>query len=387
MTYQLDWAWCSTCQTLHYAGFEGPYKGACAGSHTEHSQQASPHYAVAFDLAPRDGLQQQWASCSRCRALYFAGFADHQGACPAGGQHDRAASFGYAVPFDDSDERLEQGWACCSRCRCLHWAGQELRGSCPAGGVHDTAHSFAYAVHRLPTEARLRWTGLECRIRQERLPEADEIFGGITVVTQDGQGSSTHLFPEDRTYWQMGADPQRIVVRDAELYRGPATGLSLTMFLTEWDSDEGSVRDLRKFLEKAVADAAGRAADSYAPGSGQVAGPVLEALVGEIIGFGEKLFGVGNDPYSPGSLTLSQADTIGAPADRHVLTRSEDPKRVSYTHLVEVSGVDDRKDRGVYAFYFLLDRAAPVPLWQRERSYVPVRRRVEEGTSPLPIGG
>ncbi|MET0694049.1 MAG: hypothetical protein ABWX96_12080 [Propionibacteriaceae bacterium] len=369
MTYQLEWAWCSTCQALHYAGFEGPYKGNCSGSDSEHAQQASPHYAVEYAIAARDRMQQDWASCAKCRVLYYAGFAGHPGACAAGGEHSQEGSFNYAVPFDTTEDGLEQSWASCPKCRCLHWAGQDARGACPGGGRHETTGSFAYGVHRMPNQAAVRWTGLECRIKQESGDDADEIFGGLALVTADGVGSFTHTFPDNGPYWNLGAEGKRIVAGDISLYSGPAKGLAVTVSLTEWDFDEDTLAKYREFLTKAGSEAAAKAADYYVPGSGEVAKPVLEDLTGRIIDFGVKVLGLENDPYPPATLSFTEADLTGSPYDRRLLTRGDDARRVSWTHLVEVSGTDDGGDRGVYAFYFIIDRMAPVPVWQREKPY------------------
>ncbi|MCW2634974.1 MAG: beta-lactamase [Blastococcus sp.] len=141
MSVQLDWASCTKCQGLHFAGFPGT-KGVCpAGG--QHVQTGSFAYAVGFDLPDRPSLQKGWAACPKCQGLHFAGFAGFTGVCPAGGQHTETGSFAYAVPFDVPDSSSgQQGWNACPKCQGLFFG--PFRGICPAGGTHSSANSFAY---------------------------------------------------------------------------------------------------------------------------------------------------------------------------------------------------------------------------------------------------
>ncbi len=103
---------------------------------------ASPVLAGQFQVG--------WRSCSKCQGIYFGGFPNNAGRCPAGGAHDPLNSFGYKMLYNAANNpHVQAGWASCSKCQGMHFGG--IQGVCPAGGAHDAAGSFHYAMpHDVP---------------------------------------------------------------------------------------------------------------------------------------------------------------------------------------------------------------------------------------------
>jgi hypothetical protein len=80
--------------------------------------------------------------------MFFAGFPQ-KGVCPAGGSHDEAKSFEYAVMFNvNPSDGVQLGWSACKKCLGLFF--QAFGGVCPSGGAHDSTGSFNYGLHFHP---------------------------------------------------------------------------------------------------------------------------------------------------------------------------------------------------------------------------------------------
>jgi hypothetical protein len=141
MSVQTGWASCPKCQGMHFAGF--PSQGACpAGG--QHDKTNSFPYMMTFDVPSSDHVQTGWASCPKCQGMHFAGFPS-QGACPAGGQHDKTNSFAYALTHDlPATQNVQAEWRACPKCQGLFFG--PFSGVCPAGGQHSADGSFNYLV-------------------------------------------------------------------------------------------------------------------------------------------------------------------------------------------------------------------------------------------------
>ncbi|MFL9910312.1 hypothetical protein [Paraburkholderia sp. RL17-337-BIB-A] len=141
---QHGWRSCPKCQGMYYAGFV-PFEGVCpAGG--QHSHAKSFAYSMTFDAQQDDKTQGGFASCKKCQGLFFAGFGQNQGVCPAGGAHDSTGSFSYAMLHDvGTPEGTQSEFRSCSKCRGLYFG--PFPGVCPAGGAHDPDGSFNYAMH------------------------------------------------------------------------------------------------------------------------------------------------------------------------------------------------------------------------------------------------
>ncbi len=98
---------------------------------------------------PASKVQNGWASCSKCQGMYFAGFPDFKGVCPAGGQHEHTNSFTYAMPHDlPPTANVQSEWRSCPRCQGLFFG--PLQGTCPKGGAHSADGSFNYGLRVEP---------------------------------------------------------------------------------------------------------------------------------------------------------------------------------------------------------------------------------------------
>jgi len=137
---QHDWRACAKCQSL----FFGPFSGPCpAGG--PHDPTGSFNYFNTFNARPNAQIQESWRACHKCQCVHFAGFAGAPGVCAAGGTHDDANSFDYAVLFNALPSPSRQvGWASCGKCRVLFF--RQAGGRCPTGGSHDAEQSFDYAL-------------------------------------------------------------------------------------------------------------------------------------------------------------------------------------------------------------------------------------------------
>jgi hypothetical protein len=137
---QHDWKSCAKCQSLYFSAG----RGACpAGG--QHEATASFNYFSIFSARPNSKVQGSWRSCTKCQCLHFTGIPGSLGACAAGGVHDDAGSFEYSVLFNSEPSPGRQtGWASCTKCRELFF--RRSGGRCPAGGIHDGLSSFDYAI-------------------------------------------------------------------------------------------------------------------------------------------------------------------------------------------------------------------------------------------------
>jgi hypothetical protein len=149
---QEDWAWCSSCGGLYYAGAASvcPVSG---GPHVH--VQPSWNYALRCEPTGPSvrPMQDGWRWCKKCSGLFFD-FGSHT--CAAGAAHDGSGSGSYkldtgAIPglgelglSDPQDD-----WRWCSKCSGLHFgSGPSV---CPAGGAHNTDGSGNYWLSKLGT--------------------------------------------------------------------------------------------------------------------------------------------------------------------------------------------------------------------------------------------
>jgi hypothetical protein len=109
----------------------------------EHS--SGNHNHARFAVIEK-GLQTQsnWRNCMKCQELFFNGFADNKGRCPAGGGHEMApgpAPFDFVLPRDiPPSSHSQSNWRNCMKCQALFFNGfADNKGRCPAGGGHETA--------------------------------------------------------------------------------------------------------------------------------------------------------------------------------------------------------------------------------------------------------
>lgn len=98
-------------------------------------------------------LQIGWRSCSKCQGTYFGGFHDNAGKCPAGGAHDAAGNFKYAMRHDvPAAPDARDQFTSCSKCQQLFYG--PFGGKCPAtGAAHNPANSFNYTFEETKATA------------------------------------------------------------------------------------------------------------------------------------------------------------------------------------------------------------------------------------------
>ncbi len=203
------------------------------------------------------------------------------------------------------------------------------------------------------------WTGLECRVRQEKV---DEVYGGVAALIPGSGMSNAHKFPGDRDFWDMGPDGQRIIPVGVLLYSGPPMNLTLVGSLVEHDS--GDIEQYKRKFAEVIANAArGLAAMAGVPAEAMAAdqGFINDLSLGLVNGISSVL-GADDDPYVPGQIVLHWADILAKNYTRQTLRRGDDPRTLDYTHVIPVTGVDQGGDRGEYAFYFDVRQFDTVPV-------------------------
>ncbi|RQP23646.1 hypothetical protein [Piscinibacter terrae] len=201
----------------------------------------------------------------------------------------------------------------------------------------------------------LRFVALECQIRQEK---TDEMYGSVSILVPGIQvaGSIPHetvKFPDegDGTL-DFGPDGLRITQMSQQLYSGPPTDLVIGCHLIEHDSgDVGEVkqaiRESVDALAKTLSGVAGVDAE-HLTSQQDFLGKLSEFVLNAISNF----LGASDDAYDPGATVLHWQDLKARNFQRKILSRSDDPRQVAYTHSLVLSGRDDGGDVGRYAFYF-----------------------------------
>lgn len=213
--------------------------------------------------------------------------------------------------------------------------------------IEDPTRHQPRAIKRLNVE--VWWVALECQVRQEK---TDEVYGAVAALAPGSGLSTTHKFPGDREYWELGGEGQRIVTVGVPVYSGPPMDLVLIGSLVEHDS--GNTDEYKRKIAEKVAEAArGLGAMAGVPAEAAAAdqGFINDLSLGLVNAISSAL-GADDDPYVPQTETLRWTDIVGRRFQRRTLRRDDDPRTAEYTHHIIVSGTDQGGDRGVYAFYF-----------------------------------
>ena len=147
---QEDWAWCSSCGGLYFAGATS----VCPVTKGAHARdQTTGNYALRCEPSGPSvqRVQNNWRWCKKCSGLFFDSGSR---ICAAGAAHDASASGSYELNNDAVPGANEQGlsdaqdnWRWCSKCSGLHFgSGASV---CPAGGAHSSDGSGNYWLSRL----------------------------------------------------------------------------------------------------------------------------------------------------------------------------------------------------------------------------------------------
>lgn len=157
---QRNWRWCSKCQGLWYSAASFNTDGKCPAGGT-HSKAGSGDYALFGDpdgsFSKTVWAQTRWRWCSKCQGLWYSGASfNTDGKCAAGGTHEKAGSGDYGLFVDPSGNAPtgtptlngQHFWRWCSKCQGLWYSAASVNhdGVCPGGGHHEKAASGDYAL-------------------------------------------------------------------------------------------------------------------------------------------------------------------------------------------------------------------------------------------------
>jgi hypothetical protein len=126
---QKEWASCAKCRTIYFDGFSN--KGHCAAGGAHSSGQTRVQLPFNTSTGPR--AQDNWHFCNKCNALFFNGFSD-KGVCPGGDGGHRAQGINFVLTHSVPENFT--GFRFCSKCHALFQPGQ---GRCPKGENHAAA--------------------------------------------------------------------------------------------------------------------------------------------------------------------------------------------------------------------------------------------------------
>ncbi|BEP11787.1 hypothetical protein acdb102_00980 [Acidothermaceae bacterium B102] len=144
---QQDWRFCNKCNTMFFDGF-ADNKGACPADGGPHAAQGYM-FVLEHDVPEVPNTQGAWRFCNKCSAMFFDGF-------PTKGKCDRdlgdhvAQGFVFVLPHDVPSSPTQQtAWRFCNKCFVMFFDGFDAKGHCAAGDVH-TAEGFMFALPHLP---------------------------------------------------------------------------------------------------------------------------------------------------------------------------------------------------------------------------------------------
>ena len=129
MDSQKGWASCARCRTIFFDGVRDN-KGRCASGRAHTS--GSTRVQLSFNIAEGPRTQGSWRFCNKCNALFFDG-DPHKGVCPGGGGH-RAQGLNFVLGHNIAGGGAR--FRFCAKCHAMFEVGQ---GRCPAGENHAAA--------------------------------------------------------------------------------------------------------------------------------------------------------------------------------------------------------------------------------------------------------
>ena len=149
------WRYCTSCGVLFHLGSG---RGACPNNPDGHAAAGFEfriRYSDGGCRPDTDKTQSRWRKCSNCLSMYYNG----EGAprvCPVNGAHSRDTSKCYIVPTNrlhgpalNPVNNFNQGdWRYCGRCSGMFFDGfLDNKGVCPAGGTHAALGDFFVLPH------------------------------------------------------------------------------------------------------------------------------------------------------------------------------------------------------------------------------------------------
>lgn len=153
-TAERGWRFCASCGVLFRAGHG---RGICPNNADGHAE-AGFEFVIGYtgacvDDAPKS--QSRWRACSKCLTMFYNG----EGAtklCPAGGRHSRDGDKCFylpvnrlhAEPLNPENQFNQGGWRFCGRCAGMFFDGYlDNKGVCPAGGAHAALGDMFVLTH------------------------------------------------------------------------------------------------------------------------------------------------------------------------------------------------------------------------------------------------
>ena len=139
---QDGWRYCQKCAALYYDGFVD-FKGSCPAGGA-HDKGNSLDFSLVYAF-PIQG-QSEWCYCKKCSDLYYNGFPAFKGVCHAGGMHEQTESFNFVIPNNLTSCTGQNNWRYCAKCSAMFYNGFSFKGVCPAGGGHDPGQSVDFCL-------------------------------------------------------------------------------------------------------------------------------------------------------------------------------------------------------------------------------------------------
>jgi len=139
-----EWRYCGSCGVLFHSGSG---RGMCPNNAGGHSAAG---FMFVIDYHPgqcgpdTEKTQARWRKCEKCFTMYYNGEGSPK-LCSSGGRHSRAQQRCYDLstnrlhgPVLNPEGPHRQGaWRYCGRCGSLFFDGfVDNKGVCPAGGAH-----------------------------------------------------------------------------------------------------------------------------------------------------------------------------------------------------------------------------------------------------------
>ena len=158
MPVQIAWRFCRKCAEMFFDGFVDK-KGTCPADGQGHEASGFnftlPHDpAQVLDLMGPDigngkpaPGQDQWRFCHKCHGMFFNGFIN-KGVCPVDQKGHEASGFNFTLPHDiGSGTYWENHWRFCEKCNAMFYDAVTT-GHCPATRNGHVASGFDFCLPR-----------------------------------------------------------------------------------------------------------------------------------------------------------------------------------------------------------------------------------------------
>ena len=171
-----DWRGCSRCGEMFFDGFLDN-KGHCPAGGVHAS--AGFNFVLPHTTPPAGGPSQPgWQGCNKCSAMFFNGFTGNKGVCPADMGHHVAQSDNYFLPHDvPGNVSAQPDWHGCRKCGALFFDGfTDNKGRCPAdSGIHEQESANFVLPHPITPTLRLVQDGTTVTVIGEHFTPFDKV--------------------------------------------------------------------------------------------------------------------------------------------------------------------------------------------------------------------